>query len=151
RTESDQDKAILGGLDVARAAVVPGYVMRIGDFALPDFDAASYFSAADAYGTPGTPADQLASLTPTRQGLGDQSVAQAEGLKLAPYQGPSGPVAGPACKPLREGHPQDLRPGTTVLFNSGSGAATIGLSRYAPTSSVDLGSVQPQSMVSLRI
>ena len=156
---SDLVRTDLAALEVARPAVVPGFVLdtRISGLWLQPVNASAYFSAVDAFGSPaGTPAE-LAAAPESSRLEADRIVAASEGLRLAPAlaAGRAGRGAGRACRVVRATAAQTallhLGPGAVTVRNDGTTPADVLLGRFADALPVDLGGVAPRRSASLTI
>jgi hypothetical protein len=89
-TSTDNLRAGLAALDIAKDDVSPDYPVAF--FPLIAKPAGDYFSAVDAFGSPGLSESQLAASDNDRRAVADQQLARAEGIELTPAVAGAGQV-----------------------------------------------------------
>ncbi|HEU4598535.1 MAG TPA: hypothetical protein VFS26_02195 [Solirubrobacterales bacterium] len=114
RFTSQLEKADLGALDVARDTVDPGFVLEedLADTAYVHVDAAAYFSAEDAFGTPAYDPAELAEAPDHARYAADKVLFGA--LRLAMIEVPASTLPGGSPPPA------EIGPSGTVEVPAGS-------------------------------
>jgi hypothetical protein len=138
--------ADLAALELVRDEVDPAFQLtedNSGVDYLGNLDAASYFSAVDAFGSPAfTPAELAVAPEPARESA-DRVFAAALGVELGPATSPVPAESG--CSDFRLGdvaRPVPLPAGGATIAMTTPGTATVALRRYSTDAfPVALGSV----------
>lgn len=149
----EQERGGLAALELTRGAVAPDFILtekNSGVDYLGIVDAASYFSAIDAYGSPAYTPAELAAAPEVARAAADKVFAAALGLELAPID-PDG--LGP-CTPIVVGAEPTVVPippaGAALL--GGTGEQRVSVRRYGTESfAVKLGTLTPADAVALTI
>jgi hypothetical protein len=151
KSTADANRAGVTALELARETVDPGLVLAEDNSGTEYFhlvDAASYLSAADAFGSPAYSEEELRAAPEPARAVADRTLVTAERIALVPDRGPltvSGPapviVFGraaaapqrPGCvrKPTRSGAVIALPAGGTLLRAGPSGEVKVKLRRFA--------------------
>ena len=152
RTESELERARLAALDMARPSVNPALEFNVEY--LTHFPAGSYYSATDAFGSPGYTEAELATSSERNRATADQTLSSVLGIKLSRGEiGGAGPRAPCRSTPTSTSAPAlALGPGTYDLINKGAASGvSVRLSRFASEPFVSLGPLPPGRSESLRI
>jgi hypothetical protein len=157
QTSTDNLRASLAALDIARDDVSPDFVVYF--FTLVPKPAGDYFSAVDAFGTPALSESQLVASDESQRAVADRQLVRAEGISLTPSAGGAGQpdggcrtVNGSASSPataLGSGrYTLRLRRLPTV---AGQISLPVTAARFADHPTVDLGLVSQQTVPTLSI
>jgi hypothetical protein len=159
QTSTDNLRASLAALDIARDEVSPDYPVAF--FPLIAKPAGDYFSAVDAFGSPGLTESQLGASDNSRRAAADQQLATTEGIELTPAEAGAGQVAragecrtvnGAASDPVTA-----LEPGRYALrlqrapAVAGDVSLPVTAARFADYPTVDLGFVNRRTAATLSI
>jgi hypothetical protein len=152
KRESDLERARLAGLEIARPRVSPDTNVIVELFT--QFQARSYFSAADAFGSLAWSEARLDSSGEIEREAADQLLASVLGIQLRPASPGSGTEGDRGCLPV-QGSPNGdrstpLQPGIYAL-TSPRESAGVHLARFADRPLVDLGVIQPGQAAALEI
>ena len=139
---SESERAQLATLELARDSVDPAFTLTVerGGVWLGPVDAASYFSAIDAHGSPAYSEAELAASSEQARSGADQILAEALEIGLDPVQA-SG-AGGPArCRIIAAGAGPPLRlgPGELILQTRSATSPRVRLGRFSDALPVDLG------------
>jgi len=149
KSTSDLERADLGAVEIARDTVEPGFTLEeeIADTAYVHVDAASYFSAADEFGSPAyTPAELLVSPEPARFAA-DKVLFNALRIVLTPVATPAVMTGkARAASPNAEGLVV-VPPGVCVAVPDGSTAPLLSL---PPTGVVIESGAQPVTDIKMK-
>lgn len=152
RTASELKRARLAALDIARPSVNPDLEVRIELITL--FTTGAYYSAVDAFGSPGFTESELAASSEEDRAAADGMFRSILGITLTPSaSGASSPRGPCGMVPTGTGAgPVPLGPGAYRLMDEGSGpGASVYLSRFASEPFVSLGALPAGQWQSLRI
>jgi hypothetical protein len=143
RTESDIERARLAALDIARPSVSPDREVAIELFT--GFAAGTYYSAADAFGSPAYTESQLATSAEENRVAADGMFGAILGIRLAPSasRGTSAQGHCRVASPTGSGQGLPLDPGAYDLMDRSASGASLRLSRFASTPWVNLGALSP--------
>jgi hypothetical protein len=138
RNTSEIERADLAALEIARNTVEPGFRLNEGvaHTAYVGIEAAPYFSAADAFGSPAYTEDELAAAPPPARAAADSVLASALGLTSAPA---TASVDTAAC--AAAGTPTDLPAGGATVVNEGSAPIQLRLRRFGDAFAIKAGTV----------
>jgi hypothetical protein len=152
RTASELKRARLAALDIARPSVNPDLEVRIELITL--FTTGAYYSAVDAFGSPGFTESELAASSEEDRAAADGMFRSILGITLTPSASGASTPRGP-CGMVPTGTgagPVPLGPGAYRLMDEGSGPGTsVYLSRFASQPFVSLGALPEGQWRSLRI
>ena len=151
KTDSDQERAKLAALDIARPSVSPGSDVNLE--LLTQFPAGSYYSAVDAFGSPGYTESQLARSSEEKRVAADAMFGAVLGIRLIPSKSPVGGAQG-NCRivsPTGSGQRLPLGPGVYDLIDGSALGASLRLSRFASAPWVNLGALPPEQWHSVEI
>ncbi len=149
RLGNEQARADVGALEITRPATKPGYYLN-GDISpvwLLSLNAASYFSAVDAYGSPAYTEAELAARPDDERAEADRVLAGALGIRLQPLaRGEAKVDASGRCRTVRASgagsSPIDLESDRTALISRGA-AVEVDLERFSDALPVKLGKLPP--------
>jgi len=153
RAEAVQQRAVLGGFEIAGANADPGYVPELGPGAIrywAGHDVGDYLAAAARYESIGYSPAQLRGLAEPLRELTDQGLAGSLGLALTPSPGgrPHGHCV--SLGPEPGGTPSvEVAPGQALTLESDQPAA-VEVGRFADTPSAAVGTLQPDQPMTLR-
>jgi hypothetical protein len=158
RETSDTMRAQLAALEIGRGHVRRDLIVSFSPFVR--FEAGSYFSAIDRFGSPAFSESQLAASGEADRLAADQLLAPAEGIKL----GPVAPGAGQGSRSAARCHTLNgsqsglaLGPGSYTLAArrqpgaTGWAGARVQAGRFAVQPSVHLGALDPGAAAALSI
>jgi hypothetical protein len=151
KTESDVERARLAALDIARPSVNPDREVDLELFT--QFPAGSYYSAVDAFGSPGYTDSQLATSAEEIRVAADAMFAAILGIRLIP-SATRGTGAQGQCRtasPSGSGQGLPLGPGAYHLMARSASGASLHLSRFASAARVNLEALSPRQWYSLEI
>jgi hypothetical protein len=156
---TDNLRASLGALDIARDDVSPDF--RVFFFPLIAKPAGDYFSAVDAFGSPGLSESQLRASDNSRRAAADHQLASTEGVRLTPTAAGAGEGrAGGRCDNVNGSASSAatvLGPGRYALrlqrlpAVAGQASLPVIAARFADHPTVNLGSVSQRTMATLSI
>jgi hypothetical protein len=158
---TENERAKLAAVELGREHESRDFVINLE--ILVGFDAGTYFSAVDAFGSPAFSESQLAASDEANRVAADQLLAQADGIKL----GPVPPDAGQSAREAGSCHSlKDSRSGSATLV-LGPGSYTfrarklpvitaqvrplVLAARFADEPSVNLGSLERGATAALNI
>jgi hypothetical protein len=146
---SDELRASLSGVEIARDSVHPPFMVRLVSI---NVSPRTYLSAVDEYGSPAYSEGDLAVRPEGDRAVADQTLASALGLRLAPEQTGRANVG---CQTVRASATGNtavtlVRGGFTVA-NGGNDDVEVLLSRFSGDLPVDLGPLSAGSTASLAI
>lgn len=128
----------LGAIDIAGSSTRPDYTLLIG---LEDpVPIADYLAATADFGSPGTPAGELAESDPATRAGTDSILIDTLGIQLI-GRTPSRHVT---CQRLVVGESVETRGRKPDILNKGETDLGIGLSRFADAPSAEIGSILPR-------
>jgi hypothetical protein len=141
---SESERAQLATLELARDSVDPAFTLTVerGGVWLGPVDAASYFSAIDAHGSPAYSEEELAASSEQARSGADQILAEALEIGLDPVQASGAGAGGPArCRIIAAGAGPPLRlgPGKLILQTRSAKSPRVRLGRFSDALPVDLG------------
>ena len=142
---AEQQRGGLAALELTRGEVADDFELteaNSGVDYLGIIDAASYFSAIDAFGSPAYTPDELAAAPDSARVAADRVFTAALGLGLTDAD----PSAGTACGPIRLGGEPALIPipPDGAVLHSDDARAKVGVRRYAAEGApVTIGRIAP--------
>jgi hypothetical protein len=146
RADSENVRATLTALEIARPHVDPGFIPPVGYTGLGD-PAATIYSALDDYGSPSYTPAELARAPEEARERADDVLAQALDIHVSP-----------AARSCRAGQPQRgsngvvsvaVPPGGFTYSVSGGAPVQIALARFADAFKVDLGAAPGSGAASI--
>jgi hypothetical protein len=158
KARSDNERARLAAVEIGQGHESRDFVIGL-DF-LTTFEARSYFSAVDAFGSPAFSESQLAASKEPNRASADHLLAQQEAIKLGPVPpgAHQGARAGGRCHTLNESQSGSaalaLGPGDYTLKARGAPGAQVNvvqLARFADAPSVDVGVLDPRAAAGLSV
>jgi hypothetical protein len=129
RQSGEQTNGALGGLELDRASVAPDTLARVALYPFIKLSARSYFSAADALGTPAFTAAQLQHADLSAQAAADAQLIADGTIALRGAGGP-GDVAGAGG-----------RPPTVDSATDGTATRARGCVRFVPSAALAPGAI----------
>jgi hypothetical protein len=159
-TSTDDLRARLAAVDIARDDVSPGFVVYF--FSLVPKPASEYFSAVDAFGSPALSESELRASDQSQRAAADHQLATAEGVKLtlpAPGAGQVA-VARGRCRTANGSASNSataLGPGRYALrllrlpAVAGNLSLPVTAARFADYPTIDLGFVNKRTVATLNI
>ncbi|MGA8928018.1 MAG: hypothetical protein WB462_17550, partial [Solirubrobacterales bacterium] len=143
KAATDTERARLAALEIARPDLAEGHKVNLDFFT--QFDAGSYFSAVDAFGSPALTTSQLASSSEANRADADVMLASLLNISLGEASEAKGlEGARRRCQATgansAPGQWAPLEPGVNWLMPNGP-PADLGLARFADGSAVELGSL----------
>lgn len=143
KAATDTERARLAALEIARPDLAEGHKVNLDFFT--QFDAGSYFSAVDAFGSPALTTSQLASSSEADRATADVMLVSLLNIRLGEASEAKGlEGARRRCQATgansAPGQWAPLEPGVNWLMPNGP-PADLGLARFADGSAVELGSL----------